>query len=131
LARAARNALAQRPNYRGELRATPRLTAHEVFAAYERGDEIAELVLAQAAELWGMAAANLVSVFNPEKIIFGGGVFGPATRLIDSIAAEARRWAQPVAFQRVSFEPSQLGIDAALYGAAYLALYGRRLKKWS
>ena len=46
-----------------------------------------------------MASANLVSLFNPEKIIFGGGVFGPATQFLDAIAAEARRWAQPVAIR--------------------------------
>jgi glucokinase len=128
LARATMAALATHPNYRGDLGATPQLTAHEVFAAYERGDEIAVLVLSQAVELWGMAAANLVSLFNPEKFIFGGGIFGPARRFLDEIAAEARRWSQPAAIERVSFEPSQLGGDAALYGAAYLALHGRRLK---
>jgi glucokinase len=125
LARAAVAALATHPNYRGDLSTTTHLTAHEVFAAYERGDKIAELVLSQAIELWGMAAANLVSIFNPEKIIFGGGIFGPATRFLDAIAAEARRWSQPVAIESVSFEPSQLAGQAALYGAAYLALHGR------
>ena len=35
-----------------------------------------------------MAIANLVSLFNPEKIIFGGGVFGPAVRFLDAIYAE-------------------------------------------
>ena len=72
-------------------------------------------------------AANLVSLFNPEKIIFGGGVFGPAARFLDAIAAEARRWAQPVAIERVKFEVSQLGGDAALYGAAYLVLRGAKV----
>ena len=78
-----------------------RLTAHDVFAAYEQGDEVAKEVFAQAIEFWGMASANLISLFNPEKIVFGGGVFGPATQFLDAIAAEARRWAQPIAFERV------------------------------
>ena len=30
------------------------------------------MVLDNAVELWGMAAANLVSVFNPEIVVFGG-----------------------------------------------------------
>ena len=58
--------------------------------------------LTQAIEFWGMASANLVSLFNPEKIVFGGGVFGPATQFLDAIAAEARRWAQPVAIEHVT-----------------------------
>jgi glucokinase len=103
------------------------VTARDVFAAYARGDAVAKKVLRQAVEFWGLAAANLVSVFNPEKVIFGGGVFGPAAQFLDAIAAEARRWAQPVSMRRVTFEASQLGPKAALYGAAYLAL--RRVGK--
>jgi len=68
-----------------------------------------------------MAVANLVSLFNPETIIFGGGVFGPAVRFLDRIAAEAKRWAQPLAIQQVRLVPSALAGDAGLYGAARLA----------
>ena len=92
-----------------------------MFQARERGDEVARKVLEQAIAFWGMACANLISLFNPETIIFGGGVFGPATRFLGEIAAEAHRWAQPVSARRVRFEVSALGGDAGLYGAAYLA----------
>jgi glucokinase len=126
LAKVARTLLAESPDYRGVLRDKPALTAHNVFEAYDRGDELALNVIQQAVEFWGMASANLVSLLNPQMIVFGGGVFGPATRFVDAIAAEARRWAQPVAMERVRFVPSQLGGDAALYGAACLALHGRR-----
>ena len=98
------------------------LTANEIFAAYERHDPVARNVLAQAIEFWGMAVANLVSLFNPEKIIFGGGVFGPARRFLNDIYAEARKWAQPISINRVKLEGSKLRGDAALYGAARLAL---------
>jgi glucokinase len=122
IAKVAARILARRKAYRGPLRERPRVTAHDVFDAYERGDTIATETLSEAIAFWGMAAANLVSLFNPEKILFGGGVFGPAARFIDDIAGEARRWAQPVAMQHVTFELSQLGSDAVLYGAAYLAI---------
>jgi glucokinase len=69
-----------------------------------------------------MAAANIVSLFNPEKIIFGGGVFGPAGKLIPAIRKEAARWAQPISITRVTFDVSVLGGDAGVYGAGYLAL---------
>mgnify|MGYP001092081608 FL=1 len=69
-----------------------------------------------------MAAANLVSLFNPEKIIFGGGVFGPALELIPAIKQEAEKWAQPISIRQVSFEPSALAGDAGVYGAGFLAM---------
>lgn len=127
IAKVARKLLGRRRNYRGPLQKASQLTAHDVFTAYEQGDAMAKEVLAQAIEFWGMACANLISLFNPAKIVFGGGVFGPARQFLGAIAAEAKRWAQPIAFERVSFEASQLGSDAALYGAAYLALRAARL----
>ena len=101
---------------------TEQLTAKDVFTAYESGDELAKKVLANAIECWGMAVANLVSLFNPEKIIFGGGVFGPAKIFLDEIYLEAKKWAQPVSIQQVKLESSALGADAGLYGAGWLAL---------
>jgi glucokinase len=96
-------------------------TTH-VFAAADSGDAVAIGVIDNAIDLWGMAAANLVSLFNPETIVFGGGVFGPAVRYLDRIRAEAARWAQPIAMRQVRFVASTLGGDAGLYGAARLAL---------
>lgn len=95
------------------------LTSEDLFAAYEKEDPLAVKVFEQAIELWGMASANLVSLFNPELVIFGGGVFGPGVRFLDQIHREAGRWAQPIAMRQVRFLASQLGGKAQLYGAAY------------
>ena len=116
--------LAERSTYQGELRglSPTDLSTARLFEAYDRGDEVAVQVMDGAIEFWGMATANLVSLFNPETIVFGGGVFGPAVRFLDRIRAEARRWAQPIAMQQVRFVASNLGGDAGLYGAARLAM---------
>ena len=98
-----------------------RLTAEDVFDAFAEHDPLAVKVIDDAIQFWGMAAANLVSLFNPEKIIFGGGVFGPAAKLIDQIYKEALQWAQPISMKQVKFEASQLGGNAGLIGAGYLA----------
>jgi len=112
------------PGYEGMLR-YGELTAHTIFEAYGGGDEIGLEVVNQAIGYWGMAVANLVSLFNPEKIIFGGGVFGPASRFLDDIMLEARKWSQPVSIGQVKLQSSLLGADAGLYGAAFLALKGK------
>jgi glucokinase len=127
LARVARDLLVRDRAYDGELRKVDpmALTAERIFAAYEEGDVIATEVLDDAIVFWGMAAANLVSLFNPEVIVFGGGVFGPAARFIDRIREEATRWAQPIAIEEARFVASKLGGDAGLYGAARLALLAR------
>ncbi len=127
LAKVAVEMLISRKAYRGVLRSKPQLTAHDIFDAYEQGDEIARDVLQQAIELWGMATANMISIFNPERIIFGGGVFGRAAQFLPRIADEASRWAQPVAGKHVRLETSRLDSDAALYGSAFLGLRRSRL----
>jgi len=98
------------------------LSAKDIFAAYELNDGLAVAVISQAIEYWGMAVANLVSLFNPEKIIFGGGVFGPAIKFLDAIYDEAKKWGQPISMGHVKLEAGALGSDAGLYGAGFLAL---------
>ena len=93
-----------------------------VFDACEQGDERAISFIDDAILSWGQASANLVSLFNPEIIVFGGGVFGPAQRYIDKIYEEACRWAQPISIRQTKFVNTQLGDQVALYGAAYLAM---------
>ena len=127
IAAVARDLVIKQHDYKGPLRMTQPVTAHDVFSAYEHGDVIAKKVLSDAIEFWGMASANLISLFNPEMIVFGGGVFGPATQFLEAIEMEACRWAQPVAMKQVKFCASQLEGDAALYGAAYGALRAARL----
>lgn len=100
------------------------LSAIDIFEAYDANDKLSIMVINNAIEYWGMAVANLVSLFNPQKIIFGGGVFGPALKFLDPIYEEAKKWAQPISIQQVKLEGAALGTEAGLYGAAYLALKG-------
>ena len=124
IVKSARMFLKEDENNNGELKkkSIESLTAHDVFSAFAKDDDLAKKIIGHCIRYWGMAAANLVSIFNPEKIIFGGGIFGPGVSLIPEIKMEAAKWAQPISMTQVSFEPSSLGTDAGVYGAAYLAL---------
>lgn len=121
IARLAGERIAAEADYKGAL-PLKELRAEDVFRAYESRDPIASKVLRDCIELWGMAAANLISTFNPEAIVFGGGVFGPAVQFLEAIRRETEKWAQPIAFKNVRIEASTLGGDAPLYGAAFAAL---------
>ena len=121
ISRIAKEKLQKSPSYKGSLNHSD-IKSEDVFRAYEEGDEIAREVIQECIQYWGMAVANLVSLFNPEKIILGGGVFGPALKFIPSIYEEAIKWAQPISVRRVQIEPSALKEDSALHGAGYLGL---------
>ncbi|MFA5463975.1 MAG: ROK family protein [Dysgonamonadaceae bacterium] len=117
-------------DYRGILRQKPitRITAQDVFVALEENDPIAQQIINQAIKYWGMAAANIVSLLNPEKIVWGGGVFGPAAKLIPEIYKESCKWAQPIGIEQVEYVASQLSGNAGLVGAAYLAIKSKHDK---
>jgi glucokinase len=123
IAKVAREFLKDQEEYAGELgkKDIEKITSYDVFMAYDHQDLLAIKVIQLCIEFWGMAIANLVSLFNPEKIIIGGGLFGPAVPLIPSIKKEAARWAQPIGFTQVSIDTSGLGGDAGVYGAGFLA----------
>lgn len=123
IARLANELIAEDDTYSGELKLKQaNLTAHDVFAAYEHGDQIADAVFNQCIIYWGMAVGNLVSLFNPQKIVLGGGIFGPAKQFIPQIYNEAKKWGQPISMGLFTLECSALESDAGLYGAGYAAL---------
>lgn len=123
MAKIAAEKIETQDGYNGSLNSLidKKIKAQHVFEALDKNDQIAQEVIAECIGFWGMAVANLVSLFNPEKIIFGGGIFGPAATFLPAIKEEATKWAQPISMQQVTIEPSALGSDAGLYGAAYLA----------
>ena len=124
IAKLTRIFLKEQIDYSGELGGIipEKITSHDVFNAYENNDPVALKVIEGCIEFWGMAVANLVSLFNPEKIIFGGGVFGPAIKFLPAIKMEATKWAQPISIHQVEIEASALGGDAGVYGAGFMAL---------
>jgi len=124
IAKVASEILNEDTDYTGELKnKNPEMiSSHDIFTAYEYRDTVAVKVIGVCIEIWGMVVANLVSLFNPEKIIMGGGVFGPAVPLIPLIREEAVKWAQPISIMQVTIEPSALSGDAGVYGAGFLAL---------
>ncbi|MFZ5428906.1 MAG: ROK family protein [Bacteroidota bacterium] len=99
--------------------------AKEIIDAFNAGDPLAEELLDTAVKMWGMASANLISIFNPEILVFGGGIFGPAATLLPRIRQEASLWAQPVSMKQVRFAVTSLAGDAGLMGAGRLPLVER------
>jgi glucokinase len=121
IARTAKEVLMNSENYSGKLDIAS-LRSEDVFSAYSENDPVAIKTFDICIELWGMAIANYVSLFNPEKIILGGGVFGPAITFIPQIFEEAKKWAQPISITQVQLVATNLGKHAGLIGAGRLAM---------
>jgi len=101
---------------------TDRITAEIVAEAARQGDEPAQRVLAETGRWLGRGLAAIVSLLNPQLIVLGGGLMQAADLLLEEVRREMLLWTQPLAARSVRLELSRLGEDAALLGAARLAL---------
>ncbi|WP_280473801.1 ROK family protein [Nocardia asiatica] len=92
-----------------------------IVDAAARGDTTARDALHQVGEWLGYGVANLVNVFNPSVVVFGGVLreiyLGSAAQVRSRVAINGLQAVR----ERVRLRTSALGGDATLIGAAELA----------
>jgi glucokinase len=98
-----------------------KITAHEVAAAARQGDGLAVDIFNRAGRLLGFAVANLVSLFDPEVIILGGGLAVVADLYLGSLRQAMQERAQPLAADKVRVVVSSIADTVNLLGCARLA----------
>jgi len=103
-----------------------RINPSVVFRAADRGDTVAEAVVAKAAQALGAGVAALINLCNPEMIILGGGVMEAGEILMDPVRRWARFYAFERAFSRTRLVRSGLPKQSGALGAAALFLYEER-----
>jgi len=97
------------------------ITVDHVLDAARTGDGVSISVVRDTAKYLGMAAANLVIISDPEKLVLGGIMATAADLLFEPVRAElARRLPRPM-MDALAIAPAALGADAAAIGAARLA----------
>lgn len=99
-----------------------RVTAVMVFQAAEQHDPIACELVAATAQYLGIAIANLINLFNPERIVLGGPVGQDSQVLLAPLTAEVQRRAMAYPLSATQIVTSRLGADAGAIGAAVLVL---------
>ena len=97
------------------------ITLEHVLNAARKGDGVSISVVRDTAKYLGMAAANLVSIADPEKLVLGGFMATAADLLFELVRTElARRLPRPM-MEALAIAPATLGVEAAAIGAARLA----------
>lgn len=94
------------------------LTAEDVSTRAAAGDEGARRALGETARFLGIGLGILINLFNPEKILLGGGVLGAGRAFFEPAVEEAGRRSFQGAFQACRIEPAALAHQAGLIGAA-------------
>lgn len=97
-----------------------KITAHDVAAAARQGDRLALEIFDRSGRLLGFGVANLVSLFDPEIIVLGGGMAAVADLYLDSLRKAMFERAQPLAARKVKIAVSKLADTVNLLGCARL-----------
>lgn len=93
--------------------------------AYEKDDVVVIETIERAAKYLGVGVANLINIFNPEVIVFGGGIMEElGDSILPILKKEASRYAMKAVFENVKFKKAKLGDDAGIMGAFVLAQEG-------
>jgi glucokinase len=106
-----------------ELAGSPdNISGETIMAAMQAGDSVATRIWDETMEILGAGIANVINIFNPQRVVLGGGItnfgdllFGPIRRIALSRAMG------PLA-QVAEIVPAQLGGQVGVLGAAAVAL---------
>ncbi len=94
----------------------------QIFQRLNKGDGTARQVLDQYIHYLGAGLSSFVNIFNPERIVIGGGVSEAGERFIRKIEKATRERAMPASMNHVEIVSAHLGNRAGMLGAAAYAL---------
>ncbi len=100
----------------------PIASADELLALAEAGEERARAVFAHAGAVLGRAVANLINIFDPQRIIISGEGVRYGKWLFDPLCAAVDEHAMPALRPDVDITIEPWGDDAWARGAASLVL---------
>ncbi len=101
------------------------VTARTVALAAEAGIPLARAIIKIAAEALGVGLVNIINIFNPEKIILGGGVTQMGALLLDPAIHIVEERTMEVPRKAAQIVLAELGHDVGLVGAGALIYYNR------
>jgi glucokinase len=97
------------------LASEPVIDYEAVFRLAAAGDACAEALRIDAITVWGALGVGLIHAYDPELLIFGGGIMAGAARFFPEVQEYIREHAH-TPWGEVRVVQAQLGDDAALLG---------------
>lgn len=104
------------------LDATQRVKSKQLSIAMSEGDPLVVNVMTQAGLYLSMGMASLINLWNPQRIVLGGGVIDRIDMLFNVAADNAKRMSLVVAAGAVDVVKAALGDNSGMVGAAMLGV---------
>lgn len=101
----------------------PRVNARTVARAAEAGVPLAREIITQAGEALGVGLVNIIHIFNPERIILGGGVTRMGEVLLEPALRLVHERAMKATYASTLINVAELGENVGLVGAGALVYY--------
>lgn len=98
------------------------VTSKEVFMEAAKGDRVAKEILNTSLTYLGITVANVITSFDPEKVVIGGGVINGGDIVLETVKEEVAKRCMKVFVDSCSIEKAKLGGQAGVLGAAALAI---------
>lgn len=93
-----------------------------ILKKFIENDKIAHKVISRYTDLVGMGIAGYVNIFNPKKIVIGGGISASGEFFIEKIRSSVLKYAIKECYQNVQISAANLGNNAGFVGAGIYGL---------
>jgi len=103
------------------------IDASKIAELAKTGDSVAKAVFEREGYYIGKAISAVINATNPQKIVVGGGVAGSFDLFYPELLKTVSNMTYREASKQTTIEKTGLGYDAALVGAAALALVHKRM----
>jgi glucokinase len=107
------------PGFGASALASGKIDFENLFSCARSGDRVAQELVDHCLKVWGAAAVAAIHAFDPELLVYGGGVMKSADAILPFLQeyVRANAWTP---WGTVRVRAAQLGNDAALLGVVPL-----------
>lgn len=96
-----------------------------VFEGAAAGDPRCQAIISEVVDYLGLGLSYLVNLFNPERIVLGGGVMAHVDHaFVEALEAATGQYSIPPMFQVVTLTQAAFKDDSGLVGAFAVAMQG-------
>ncbi|MHC5375680.1 ROK family protein [Enterococcus sp. LJL120] len=97
------------------------LTAKMISEGVDQGDALCQKVFQETGEIFGFGLVNVINLYNPKKILIGGGMAKAGERLLAPARQVIQKHALKISAAACQLELAALGSAAGMIGAASVA----------